>query len=74
MQAIDFDVFGRRVVMVRSSRGWQAYYLGNEGKRRPATDIVVPADVPEASLGQYLADLCHEWASERHPNVRRIEG
>ena len=49
------------------------FYRGTEGKRRAAPDLVVPNDVGESQLGQYLADLCHEWATERHPDVRRLK-
>jgi len=70
--SIRFDVFGRELQVVRVAERWRAYYPGAEGKRRPAEDIVIPADVPESALRQYLADLCHEWASARHPDVRLL--
>lgn len=67
-----FHVFGRTVQVVASEHGWSAFYLGSEGKRRPARDIVVPADILEANMEQYLGDLCHEWASARYPEVKRL--
>jgi hypothetical protein len=73
MKSLKFDVFGRRVLVVGSDTGWSVFYLGTEGKRRPAWDIVVPNSVSEAEVEQYLADLCHEWATERHPDVKRLE-
>ena len=73
MKSFKFDVFGRRVLVAKTQEGWSAFYLGAEGKRRPAHDLVVPDFVTEAGLEQYLADLCHEWATERHPEVRRLE-
>ena len=73
MKSLTFDVFGRRVLVVQTEDGWSAFYLGVEGKRRPAYDIVIPGFVTEAELERYLADLCHEWARERHPDVRRLE-
>ena len=72
MTTLKFDVFGRRVIVSRVNEAWKAYYCGSEGKRRPATDIVIPASIDEAELGQYLADLCHEWATGSHPDVRQI--
>jgi hypothetical protein len=60
------------VVVVGSVRRWTAFYSGPEGKRRLATDIVVPAGTAESEIQQYLADLCHEWATEQHPSVRRL--
>ena len=67
-----FDVFGRTVQVVPSERGWSAFFVGVEGKRRPARDIVVPGDISEKNMEQYLADLCHEWANVRHPVVKRL--
>jgi hypothetical protein len=73
MRSLRFSVFGRRVLVVDSGETWAVFYLGAEGKRRPATDIVVPQDVPFSGIEQYLADLCHEWATEKHPDVVRLE-
>ena len=70
--SLRLDLFGRPVLVERRGGGWQAYYLGVEGKRRPAHDMVIPDELSEAQIPEYLADLCHEWASERHPTVRRI--
>jgi len=69
---LEFDVFGTRVLIERTSTGWRALYPGPEGKARAAHDIVIPADVEEADLRQYLADSCHEWASPERPDVRRL--
>jgi hypothetical protein len=73
MQSIKLDVFGRRMLVEESAHGWSVFYVGQEGKRRPATDIVVPRSVAAADVVQYLADLCHEWATVRHPHVTRLE-
>ena len=73
MTALRFEVFGRQVLVTKAGGRWSVDYLGAEGKRRPATDIVVPADITPSELQQYLADLCHEWSSERYPNVRRLD-
>ena len=72
MKSIKFDVFGRRVLVEESEAGWSVSYLGPEGKRRPAHNILVPPSVSESEIERYLADLCHEWATERHPDVRRL--
>jgi hypothetical protein len=70
---IELDVFGRRLQVVRAGRSWSVFYPGSDGKRRPASDIVVPDSVEEADLIDYLADLCHEWASQEHPHVIRLK-
>ncbi len=54
MKSITLDVFGRRVLVVRSEDKWSVFYLGNEGKRRLATDIFVPASVTECQLEQFV--------------------
>ncbi len=72
MQSIKLDVFGRPVVAMQTLEGWKLFYVGEEGKRRPAPDIIVPADVREADLEMYLADLCHEWCTALNPTVTRL--
>lgn len=47
--------------------------LGPDGKRRRATDVVVPDFVTEAEIDQYLADVFHESATALHSAVRRSE-
>lgn len=66
-----FQVFGMRVGVERSASGWTAYWLGNEGKRRPA-EFVVPDFVTEDEMAEYLRDLFHESASPQHPDVVRL--
>lgn len=72
MASFKFNVYGRRMLIEESAQGWEAYYLGDEGKRRPATDVIIPESLCAADIAQYLADLCHEWATEQHPEVRRL--
>jgi hypothetical protein len=72
MRQIKFDVFGRLVLAMQTKVGWKMYYVGKEGKRRPASDIVVPGDITESNLDKYLADLRHEWSTERNPVVKRL--
>jgi hypothetical protein len=73
MKSLKFNVFGKQVLIAKLNGGWATYYLGSEGKRRPAIDIVVPADIQESEIEQYLDDLCHEWATEQHPDVKRLD-
>ena len=70
--SLKFNVFGRDVQVIKADEKWLAYYCGADGKRRPASDIVIPNDVPEAELTQYLGDLCHEWATSANPDVKRL--
>ena len=73
MKTLKFDVFGRAVLIVETEGGWEAHYLGNEGKRRPARDIIVPSNIDESEIAQYLDDLCHEWATDRNNSVKRVD-
>ncbi len=67
-----FDVFGRLVLVEASAGGWRAFYLGTEGKRRPA-DFSIPANLCADDLRAYLDDLFHELATAARPTVRRLE-
>lgn len=67
-----FDVFGRDLEVIRKDNKWLAYYLGNEGKKRIAGDIFIPAETKESELIEYLADLCHEWACPGHEKVLKL--
>ena len=67
----ELEIFGRDFVATQAADGWAIYYRGTEGKRGPRFEIPIPHDVVSpAALCRYLADLCHEWASPEHPEVR----
>lgn len=66
-----FNVFGRIFLVCRENGLWQAYALGDDGKRRRA-GFVVPDFIEEAELEQYLTDLFHESATPWNGDVRRI--
>ncbi|MGB5746443.1 MAG: hypothetical protein WBM69_05645 [Desulfobacterales bacterium] len=72
--SIKLDVFGCRVLAIKSEDGWQLFYSSADGKRRPADDLIVPPFVAESEVVSYLEDLCHEWASGRHPEVQFLNG
>ena len=71
MRELRFNVFGRLVAITGAPGNWQACYPGNDGKRRPA-DFVIPHDVREDDLQEYLADLFHEDATPRRSTVQRL--
>jgi hypothetical protein len=68
-----FDVFGRMMGVDRKDDRWQVYDLGPDGKRREARDIMIPASVPEEQLALYLAEIFHESASPRRPEVLELD-
>ncbi len=68
-----FDLFGTIVEVVNHQGEWKTFYLGPEGKKRLAGDIVIPGSIAEAEVEQYLADIRHEYATPGKPRVVRID-
>lgn len=68
---ISFNVFGRIFQVRRQERLWQVYAVGSDGKRSPA-NFIIPSDLEDHELEQYLFDLFHESATPRNGDVRRI--
>ena len=66
-----FNVFGKIVAVSGMPGEWQAFYPGSDGTRRPA-DFVIPADITEEGLVEYLADLFHEDARPGCAGVQRL--
>jgi len=71
MQEFRFNVFGTRIAIRGNQGAWRAYYLGAEGKRRPA-DFIIPDDIQADALCEYLADLFHEEATPRNNTTTQI--
>lgn len=68
-----FDIFGRTTLeVVRRGDEWRTFYCGNEGVKRKAHDVCLPSSLQESELGNYLADLFHEWATPEHGEVKRL--
>lgn len=67
------NVFGRMIEVVKAGNNWVVFYLGNEGKKRPADDLAVPAELQEDELPGYLADLCHEWETGTNNRVEILQ-
>ena len=66
------NAFGRDLEISRQNEEWLTFDLGSEGKKRLARDIVIPVEIQENQLLDYLADLLHERATSRYPNVKII--
>ncbi len=71
MRELRFNVFGQYFAVAGVDGAWRAFHLGNDGKRRPA-GFVIPHDVTEDKLAQYLADLFHEAATPRNSEVKQL--
>jgi len=68
------EIFGRPFVAVLRRDGWSVHHRGEEGKRGPLLEVPIPYDVrsPRA-LRDYMADVCHEWATPEHDRVRWLD-
>lgn len=71
MQECRFNIFGTLIAIRGNPGAWRAFYLGTEGKRRPA-DFIIPDDIQADALCEYLADLFHEEATPRNNTATRI--
>ncbi len=67
------NVYGRPVEVLCTAGEWRVFYLGNEGKKRIAQDIMLPKGLSESEVLGFISDLCHEWASSRYPVVHVID-
>ena len=72
-KSIRLNVYGKYIQARKSDHGWELFYIGGEGKSRPAYDLIVPEFITEVELIDYLSDLCHEWATEKNPRVFRTD-
>lgn len=72
-ESIKLSVFGRDMLAIRDGQCWKLFYLGAEGKRRVATDIVIEDGVTRDQLVQALADLLHEWARPGYEEVKILK-
>ena len=74
-QPITLDVFGTRMLAVSTEQGWEMSILGDEGKRRPVRDLVIPEHIKDGQeLVSYLSDLYHESATPERPSVVQLDG
>jgi len=66
-----FNVFGTLIAISGKPGSWLAFYPGNDGTRRPA-NFIIPDEITEEGLAEYLADLFHEDATPRRNTVVRL--
>ena len=71
MKKLKFNIFGMLITIIGTEGAWTAFYPGTDGKRRPA-DFIVPNDIAEHELCEYLADLFHENATPRNNTAIKI--
>lgn len=67
------NVYGKKIEVVKTNDNWIVYYLGSEGKKRTAHDIVIPNELEENEIINYLEDLLHEWATPLNHKIVEVE-
>ncbi|OON39539.1 hypothetical protein BTJ39_12850 [Izhakiella australiensis] len=69
-----YDVFGRYIGVKSTPDGWQVFRVDiSERKFSRLYEVVIPDDVSEDQIVRWLDDIYHESASDKHPQVKRIE-
>ena len=71
-KCMQFDVFGRVLIVERIGDSWKVFYQGVVGKKRTADNIMIPSFVIEENIGEYLEDICHEWATGPDSRVKKV--
>ena len=70
--ALLFDVFGKKMSVHREGDDWLLFSESETGIRARVYDVVIPSDVNENELANYLDDIYHEYANEKHTSVIRV--
>jgi hypothetical protein len=70
--SLRFKVFGMLILVEKHADDWRPYYSSGDGKKRPA-DFLIPSDIGEDDLAQYLGDLFHEHARPNHAEVIKLD-
>ncbi|HBZ4241781.1 DUF7661 family protein [Klebsiella aerogenes] len=69
-----YNVFGRYLGILRKNECWLVFRVDlTERKYSRIYDVVIPDDLAEDEIASWLDDIFHEAATERHPDVKRIE-
>ena len=67
------NIYGKKIEIIRYGENWKVFYLGNEGKKRIADDIVIPESLKEEELKDYIQDLFHEWSIPSNNQIIEID-
>ncbi|MCP3943978.1 MAG: hypothetical protein GY710_21205 [Desulfobacteraceae bacterium] len=69
---IKFNVFGRIYSLQRKGEKWHFFIESGTGIRAKVSDVIIPSELKEHELEEYLDDIYHENASEKYPAVIRL--
>ncbi|MCG9695331.1 hypothetical protein L1D55_27480 [Vibrio sp. Isolate22] len=63
---LKFQVFHQRMSVQRQNEEWLLYRESETSIRARVYDVIIPSDLAEEELARYLADIYHEFASEKY--------
>ncbi len=69
---LKFNVFGRMMFVERQQGKWLLFRDSGTGVRSLVNDVVIPENLAESELLNYLDDIYHERASEDFTAVIQI--
>jgi len=69
-----YNVFGRLLAVKKTGDQWQVLNVTlPERKFSPNHDVVIPDFIEEHEIATYLGDIFHEAATEKYPDVLKVE-
>ena len=68
-----FNVFGKKMLVLKGESGWQLFHDPDTGIRSRVYDVVIPSELNEHEIEIYLDDIYHEFSSDTHPKVVRLD-
>ena len=69
---LKFQVFHQSMSIQRKGEEWLLYRESDTSIRSRIYDVVIPSDLAEEELARYLADIYHEFATEKYQSVTRV--
>ena len=67
-----FEVYGKLKVVERVKGRWQLFDVSKPGMRLPIYDVVIPDELEVGQVKEFLADIYHESASDKYPDVKLL--
>ncbi|MCG7551189.1 hypothetical protein [Pseudoalteromonas sp. Of7M-16] len=68
-----FNVFGKVMSVYREADEWVLYTESDTGMRARVYDVVIPSELAEDKLAQFLDDIFHEFANQRYQSVFQVD-
>ncbi|EJG1829241.1 hypothetical protein BKF99_RS23640 [Vibrio parahaemolyticus] len=66
---LKFNVFGKIMSVSRQSEEWVLFLESDVGMRTRVYDVIIPSDLKQEELAQYLDDIYHESATANYTSV-----